>query len=71
MVCFDMDTDSERRMQMNNLSKLRGQIERITFSNQENDFTITKMKVPGEKDLVTVVGTLAILLTKTLAQGQK
>ncbi|MGD0625913.1 MAG: hypothetical protein ABSB32_14500 [Thermodesulfobacteriota bacterium] len=56
---------------MNNLSKLRGQIERITFSNQENDFTITKMKVPGEKDLVTVVGTLAILLTKTLAQGQK
>jgi hypothetical protein len=42
-----MDTDSERPMQMNNLSKLRGQIERITFSNEENDFTTAKMKVPG------------------------
>ena len=38
------------------LSKLRGQIERITFANEENGFTIAKMKVKGEKELVTVVG---------------
>jgi hypothetical protein len=66
-----MDTDSERRMQMNKLSKLRGQVERIPFVNEENGFTIARMKVPGEKDRVTVVVALAILLTKTLAQGQK
>jgi hypothetical protein len=50
MVWYDMDTDPERPVQMNNLSNLRGQIERITFCNEENDFTIVKMKVPGEKD---------------------
>jgi exodeoxyribonuclease V alpha subunit len=41
---------------MDNLSKLRGQIERITFSNEENGFTIAKLKVQGEKELVTIVG---------------
>jgi len=41
---------------MDNLSKLRGKIERITFANEENGFTIAKMKVQGEKELVTVVG---------------
>ena len=40
----------------NSLSRLRGQIERITFANEENGFTIAKMKVQGEKELVTVVG---------------
>jgi exodeoxyribonuclease V alpha subunit len=37
---------------------LTGQIERITFSNEENGFTIAKMKVAGQSELVTVVGTL-------------
>jgi len=41
-----------------NLSKIHGQIERITFANEENNFTIAKVKVPGEKELVTVVGIL-------------
>jgi exodeoxyribonuclease V alpha subunit len=41
-----------------NLSKINGQIERITFANEENNFTIAKVKVTGEKELVTVVGTL-------------
>jgi exodeoxyribonuclease V alpha subunit len=41
---------------MDNLSKIRGQIERITFANEENGFTIAKLKVQGEKELVTVVG---------------
>jgi len=36
--------------------KLRGQIERITFANEENGFTIAKMKVQGGKELGTVVG---------------
>ncbi|UCD79811.1 MAG: ATP-dependent RecD-like DNA helicase [Desulfobacterales bacterium] len=37
---------------------LTGQIERITFTNEENGFTIAKVKVTGRRDLVTVVGTL-------------
>jgi exodeoxyribonuclease V alpha subunit len=41
-----------------NLSKIQGQIERITFANEENGFTIARLKTKGEKDLVTVVGSL-------------
>jgi len=40
------------------LADLTGQIERITFTNEENGFTIAKVKVAGRRDLVTVVGTL-------------
>ena len=40
------------------LTDLQGQIERITFTNGENGFTIAKVKVYGRRDLVTVVGNL-------------
>ena len=40
------------------LTQLSGQIERITFTNEENGFTIAQVKVEGKKDLVTVVGNL-------------
>jgi len=40
------------------ISRLTGQIERITFANEENGYTIAKVKIPGRKELVTVVGTL-------------
>ncbi len=39
-------------------STLQGQIERVTFYNDENDFTIARLSVPGYHDLVTVKGTL-------------
>ncbi len=38
------------------LADLQGQIERITFTNDANGFTIAKVKVYGRRDLVTVVG---------------
>ncbi len=38
--------------------QLSGQIERITFTNEENGFTIAKVKVHGRRDLVTVVGNI-------------
>ena len=38
------------------LSKLCGQVERITFANEKNRFTIAKMKIQGEKELVMVSG---------------
>ncbi len=40
------------------LSNLQGQIERITYTNEENGFTIARVKVHGRRDLVTVVGNL-------------
>ena len=43
---------------MNMLAELQGQIERVTYTNLENGYTIAKVKVYGRRDLVTVVGTL-------------
>ncbi len=40
------------------LTDLSGQIDRITYTNEENGFTIAKVKVYGRRDLVTVVGNL-------------
>ena len=39
-------------------TELSGQIERITFTNEDNGYTIAKVKVRGKKDLITVVGNL-------------
>ncbi|MFO7963817.1 MAG: ATP-dependent RecD-like DNA helicase [Desulfobacterales bacterium] len=38
--------------------RLSGQIDRITYTNEENGFTIAKVKVAGRRDSVTVVGNL-------------
>ncbi len=40
------------------LTELSGQIERITYTNEENGFTIARITVNGQRDLVTVVGNL-------------
>jgi len=40
------------------LAELQGQIERITFINEKNGFTIARVKVLGERDLITIVGNL-------------
>jgi len=40
------------------LVDLQGQIERVTYTNDENGFTIAKLKVYGQKELVTIVGNL-------------
>ena len=42
----------------NTLADLQGQIERITYTNEENGYTIAKLKVYGQRDLVTIVGSL-------------
>lgn len=40
------------------LTDLSGQIERITYTSEENGFTIAKVKVGGRQDLITVIGNL-------------
>ena len=38
--------------------EIKGQVERITYANEENGYVIAKVKVPSRHDLVTVVGNL-------------
>jgi len=38
--------------------ELRGQVERITYTNEETGYTVARVRVRGQKDLVTVVGNL-------------
>ena len=40
-------------------AKLDGQVERVVFRNEENGFSVLRLKVRGHKDLVTVTGTAA------------
>ncbi len=40
------------------LIELKGQIERITYHNEENHYTIARMRVQGRKDPVTIVGNI-------------
>ena len=40
------------------LSTVQGQLERVTFYNEETDFTIARLKVSGYRDLITLVGTM-------------
>jgi exodeoxyribonuclease V alpha subunit len=47
-----------RKEGYNVLAELQGQIERITYINEQNGFTIARVKVYGQHDLVTVVGNL-------------
>ncbi len=41
------------------MDKLRCVVERITFSNDDNGYTVLRVRVKGYDDLVTVVGNLA------------
>ena len=38
--------------------EIQGQVERITFYNKENGYTIARLKIPGNRDLITIVGNL-------------
>ena len=40
------------------LTKLQGQIEKITYTDKESGFTIAKVRVNEQKKLITVVGKL-------------
>lgn len=40
------------------LTELQGQIERITYVNEENGYTVVQVRLPGRRDLVTAVGHL-------------
>jgi exodeoxyribonuclease V alpha subunit len=41
-----------------NILEVQGQIEKITYFNEENNYTVAKMRVQGREALVTIVGTV-------------
>ena len=56
--------------------EIRAQVERITYFNEENSYTIAKVRIQGRNDLVTIVGTIfsaipgeVLKLTRTVEQA--
>jgi exodeoxyribonuclease V alpha subunit len=49
---------------------LQGQIERITYTNEENGYTIAKVKVYGRRHLVTVIGNFMAPMPGEILQMQ-
>jgi exodeoxyribonuclease V alpha subunit len=41
------------------LEELQGVVERLTYHSEESGYTIARLKVPGEHDLITIVGNFA------------
>ncbi len=56
---------------MNN-ERIEGLVERVTFFNEENGFAVLRVKVRGQRDLVTVLGSLPAINGGewVLAEGQ-
>jgi exodeoxyribonuclease V alpha subunit len=49
---------ADNQKKQSSLVEIRGQLERVTFTNEENGYTIAKLKVNGRRDLVTLVGNI-------------
>ncbi len=47
--------------QQHQRESLAGLVERVTFHNPENGFCVLRVKVRGQRDLVTVVGHAAMI----------
>ncbi|MDR1361589.1 MAG: ATP-dependent RecD-like DNA helicase [Holosporaceae bacterium] len=45
-------------MEAKNLVKLRGQLESVTYENEENSYVVAKVRVYGYADFVTIVGNI-------------
>jgi exodeoxyribonuclease V alpha subunit len=43
------------------VERLQGSVERVTFHSEESGFCVLRVKVRGQRDLVTVVGTAAVV----------
>ncbi len=52
---MSQSTESSQKPQ---LTRLKGQIERVTFTSDETGYSIVKVKIYGRPDLVACVGTL-------------
>lgn len=55
----DMSRIPEAQTQGPPLERLHGSVERITFHSEESGFCVLRVKVKGQRDLVTIIGTAA------------
>jgi exodeoxyribonuclease V alpha subunit len=46
-------------MPSDSLTRLRGQIESVTYADEESGFVVARVRVPGRRKPVTVIGTMA------------
>ncbi len=44
------------------MDQLQGQVERVTYTNEENGYSVVRIKVRGRRDLVTVVGSFVSII---------
>ena len=51
-------SETPQNQTSSSLVELRGQLERITYSDDESGYTIAKIKVYGRRELVTIVGNI-------------
>jgi exodeoxyribonuclease V alpha subunit len=57
-----MIPDSKDRLHRDTpIERLQGSVERVTFHSEESGFCVLRVKVRGQRDLVTVVGTAAVV----------
>ena len=49
---------------------LAGLVERVTFHNAENGFCVLRLKARGQRDLVTVVGSAALISAGEYVQAK-
>ncbi len=57
MIPSFKDTTSQDAL----VERLQGSVERVTFHSEESGFCVLRVKVRGQRDLVTVVGTAAVV----------
>jgi len=50
--------------------QISGLIERVTFHNDQSGFCVLRVKVQGQRDELTVVGSLPSVLTKNSIRGE-
>jgi exodeoxyribonuclease V alpha subunit len=48
---------------------LAGLVERVTFHNEENGFRVLRVKTPGQRDLITVLGHAAMIAAGEFVQA--
>ncbi|MBF0525297.1 MAG: ATP-dependent RecD-like DNA helicase, partial [Deltaproteobacteria bacterium] len=61
-------SDHPENLNLFSLMTLQGQVERVTYVNDETNYTVLKLKVKGARDLVTVVGSLAAVTPGEILQ---
>ncbi len=52
------------------MERIRGVVERITYANEENGYSVIKIKAKGHSDLITVVGSMASVPVGTVIEAK-